>query len=78
MESPTTRPQIWLILACGRNDPDFNEIYQQELAAFNERVLTDDFAERYGNLGNTTELTAFMASRKWWDFLDQISQLGYD
>lgn len=57
-------------------DPDFNEIYQQELAAFNERVLTDDdFAERYGSLGNV-----YGAQWRSWplrngETLDQISQL---
>ena len=57
-------------------DPDFNEIYQQELAAFNERVLTDDdFAERYGNVGNV-----YGAQWRSWplrngETLDQISHL---
>ena len=57
-------------------DPDFNEIYQQELATFNERVLTDDyFAERHGNLGNV-----YGAQWRSWplrngETLDQISQL---
>lgn len=57
-------------------DPDFNEIYQQVLAAFNERVLTDDdFAERYGNLGNV-----YGAQWRSWplrngETLDQISHL---
>ena len=57
-------------------DPGFNEIYQRELAAFNERVLTDDaFAERYGNLGNV-----YGAQWRSWplrngETLDQISQL---
>ncbi len=34
-------------------DPEFNEIYQEELNRFNERILDDDaFAEKYGTLGN--------------------------
>ncbi|MEK5231963.1 thymidylate synthase [Lysinibacillus sp. FSL K6-0232] len=34
-------------------DESFNALYQQELAAFCERILTDDaFAEKYGDLGN--------------------------
>ena len=34
-------------------DPEFNEIYQEELDRFNQRILDDDaFAEKYGTLGN--------------------------
>lgn len=34
-------------------DPEFNEIYQEELNRFNQRILDDDaFAEKYGTLGN--------------------------
>lgn len=34
-------------------DPEFNEIYQEELNRFNQRILNDEaFAEKYGTLGN--------------------------
>lgn len=34
-------------------DEDFNQIYQQELAAFCKKILTDEsFAQQYGDLGN--------------------------
>ncbi|MCA1064472.1 thymidylate synthase (plasmid) [Rossellomorea sp. AcN35-11] len=35
-----------------QNDPDFNEIYQEEMHDFKKRVLEDDdFAAKYGDLG---------------------------
>lgn len=34
-------------------DPDFNEVYQEEMQKFNEKILSDDdFAQTYGTLGN--------------------------
>ncbi|MGP6147575.1 thymidylate synthase [Jeotgalibaca sp. A122] len=34
-------------------DEAFNEVYQEQLSAFREKVLTDDiFSEKYGELGN--------------------------
>lgn len=34
-------------------DPEFNEVYQAEMAKFNQRILEDDdFAKQYGELGN--------------------------
>lgn len=35
------------------NDPEFNEIYQEELKEFNDRVVNDEaFSEKHGTLGN--------------------------
>lgn len=35
------------------NDPEFNEIYQEELKKFNDRVVNDEaFSEKHGTLGN--------------------------
>lgn len=57
-------------------DEAFNEVYQRELARFQQRILTDDaFAEKYGELGN-------VYGKQWrsWQLrngetLDQIAQV---
>lgn len=34
-------------------DPEFNQIYREEMKKFDQRILDDDsFAQKYGNLGN--------------------------
>lgn len=34
-------------------DPDFNDLYQREMKAFDQRILEDDeFAQKFGDLGN--------------------------
>lgn len=52
-------------------DPAFSDLYQQEMAAFQDRILEDDaFARQYGDLGP-------IYGKQWRDFggVDQVSQV---
>lgn len=39
-----------------QKDPEFNELYQEQLKIYQDKVLTDDdFAKKYGDLGKYME-----------------------
>lgn len=57
-------------------DPDFNEIYQVELDKFNQKILEDDdFAEKYGTLGNVYGAQWRSWQAKDGQVIDQISRV---
>lgn len=58
------------------SDPDFKAIYDQEMATFQQRVLTDEaFANQYGDLGNIYGKQWRAWKKRDGGTLDQIQQV---
>jgi len=57
-------------------DPEFKIVYDNEMAAFREKVLTDDaFSEKYGSLGNVYGAQWRAWQTKDGGFIDQIKDV---
>ncbi|MBP2058672.1 thymidylate synthase [Lactobacillus colini] len=59
-----------------QKDPEFNQIYQEELKKFDQQILdNDEFANKYGELGNVYGAQWRHWEKRDGDFIDQIKNV---